>query len=597
MRPLLDSIAIAARRTDEVSAAPQLHLQVKTKMRELLQDRFPLMSVLRREFAGYDRSQLRADVLAGITVAAVALPLALAFGIASGVTAAAGLVTAILAGFIIGGLGGAGYQISGPTGAMAAVLIVLANRYGLEGVWVAGLLAGVMIFLLGVFDLGQLVNFIPTSVIAGFTSGIALIIFIGQLDNLLGVQTGAAENALITLSHYLKFDFTPNWVALGLSVLTIVIMIIWPRKWGARFPGSLFALIVVTAGAVIFSLDVPVIGSIPQTILLDQRLLPANIPWDHFGELIAPALSIAALGAIESLLSGAVGGRMIGEKMVSNQELMAQGIGNIVIPFFGGVPATAAIARTSVAIKSGGRTRVVSIVHSLILLMAALVLAPVLSRVPMAALAGVLAVTAFRMNEWEEIRHIFKRRFKSAIFAFITTMVATVALDLTQAIIVGVGLSALIFVFQISRSKVIVMPVSEEKMRSDGYEMKTSGERIAVAYIIGPLFFGSTTLFNEAMEDLDSYQSVILSLRTVPLLDTTGIGAIEDLIERIEARGGTVFLTGLNEPVRRYLERAGILSALGEDHVFWSAFEAIVAIDHLHAGKHPTDEIAAAPAT
>lgn len=562
-------------------------------MRELLQDYFPLFAVLRHEFRGYSASQFRADLLAGITVAAVALPLALAFGIASGVTAAAGLVTAILAGIIIGGLGGAGFQISGPTGAMSAVLIVLANRYGLEGVWIAGLLAGVMIFLLGVFDLGQLVNFIPTAVIAGFTSGIALIIFIGQIDNLLGIQTEAAENALVKLSEYFNFDFSPNLAAVGLSLLVIVLMIVWPKKWGARFPGSLLALIVATGAAFLLNLDVPVIGSIPQTILLDQRLMPANVPWNQLGDLIAPALSIAALGAIESLLSGAVGGRMIGEKMVSNQELMAQGIGNIVIPFFGGVPATAAIARTSVAIKSGGRTRVVSIVHSLVLLLAALVLAPVLSRVPMSALAGVLAVTAFRMNEWGEIRHIFKRRFKSAMFAFITTMVATVALDLTQAIIVGVGLSALIFVFQISRSKVVVMPVSEEKMRKDGYEMQTSGESIAVVYVIGPLFFGSTTLFNEAMEDLGSYRDIILSFRTVPLLDTTGIGAVEDLIKRIEARGGNLYLSGLNEPVRRYLERAGIIHQLGEDRVFWSAFEAIIAIDSMHAGKRKTGELAA----
>src|SRR5690606_20759882 len=196
---------------------------------ELLTERFPLLSVLRREFKGYNTSQLRGDILAGITVAAVALPLALAFGIASGATAAAGLVTAVLAGFIIGSLGGAGYQISGPTGAMAAGLIVLASRSGLEGVWVAGVMAGIIILLLGIFDLGQIVNFIPTAVIAGFTSGIALIIFIGQIDNLLGIHTEPSENALVKLSEYFRFDFSPNLAAVGLSVLVVAILIVWPK--------------------------------------------------------------------------------------------------------------------------------------------------------------------------------------------------------------------------------------------------------------------------------------------------------------------------------------------------------------------------------
>jgi sulfate permease, SulP family len=549
----------------------------------VLAERFPLIGVLRREFAGYNRGTFRADVLAGITVAAVALPLALAFGLASGADAAAGLVTAILAGFIIGGLGGAGFQISGPTGAMSAVLIVLASRYGLEGVWVAGLMAGALIFLLGIFDLGQIVNFIPTAVIAGFTSGIAVIIFVGQIDNLLGVHTAAADNTVVKFIHYFQFNYVPDWAAVGISLLVIAIMIFWPKKWGRRFPGSLLALIIATLLITLLKLDVPTIGSIPQTILLDHRLLPANVPWEHLGDLIAPALSIAALGAIESLLCGTVAGRMVGEKMASNQELIAQGLGNMIIPFFGGVPATAAIARSSVGIKSGGKTRVVSLTHSLVLLLAALVLAPMLSQVPMAALAGVLAVTAWRMNEWTEIHEIFGRRFKSAIFAFVTTLAATVALDLTQAIIVGVGLSALIFVFQISRGKVVVQTVSPEKMHKEGYEMQSDHSRIAVIYVIGPLFFGTANTFTSTLEGLTNIQDVILSLRTVPLMDTTGIAAVEQVIENVERRGGRVYLSGLNEPVQAYLNRAGIIRHLGEENVFWNAYEAIVAADRYRA--------------
>lgn len=549
------------------------------------------LAVWRSEFQGYNTQIFQRDLLAGVTVAAVALPLALAFGVASGATAAAGLVTAILAGVIIGGLGGASYQISGPTGAMSAVLIVLASRYGIEGVWTAGIMAGIMILLLGLFNLGQIVNFIPTAIIAGFTSGIAIIIFIGQLDNLLGVSTENAENALVKLTHYFRFDYTPNLAVIGLSVMVILVMLFWPKRLNARFPGSLVGLIAATVTVTLLDLDVPVIGSIPQTILLDQRLIPSHIPWEHVGELFMPALSIAALGAIESLLCGTVAGRMTGKKLATNQELIAQGVGNIVIPFFGGVPATAAIARTSVAIKSGGVTRMMSLVHSATLLLAALVLAPIISHVPLAALAGILTVTAWRMNEWNEIREIFRRRFKSAIFGFISTMIATVALDLTQAIILGVGLSALLFVLQSSRAQITFAPVSAEKMRTDGYEMQYDANRILVVYITGPLFFGTVNTFNTVLERLNGNQDIILSLRTVPLLDTTGIGAVESLIHQLESEGRRVYLSGLTDPVRSYLERAGVIQHLGHARVFWSAYEAIMAADHYRANvKRHTEE-------
>jgi SulP family sulfate permease len=283
-----------------------------------------------------------------------------------------------------------------------------------------------------------------------------------------------------------------------------------------------------------------------------------------------PALSIAALGSIETLLCGVAAGRMAGQKMDSGQELMAQGIGNMILPFFGGVPATAAIARTSVGIKAGGRTRVVSLVHSVTLLGAAFLFAPIIARIPLAVLGGVLAVTAWRMNEWAEIHDIFTKRFKSAIFAFLSTLVATVALDLTQAIILGVGLSALIFVFQISRSKV-----------------RYSADRIVVMYIMGPLFFGTVSTFNASLENLNGIEDIILSLRTVPLLDTTGVGAIENLVNQLESTGRRVYLSGLNEPTRSYLERAGVIKQLGEDRIFWSSFEAIMAADHYRASISP----------
>ncbi len=539
-----------------------------------------LAQIYRDEFRGYNKHTFQRDLLAGVTVAAVALPLALAFGVASGATAAAGLVTAILAGFLIGGLGGAGYQISGPTGAMSAVLIVLASRYGLEGMWLAGAMAGLFILVLGIFNLGQIVNFIPSAVIAGFTSGIAVIIFIGQIDNLLGVKTESAENTVIKLAHYFRFDYTPNLTAIGLGLLVITIMLFWPKRFNARFPGSLLALMVATAATIALNLDVPKIGTIPQTILLSDRLSPAHIPWEHLGDLVVPAMSIAALGAIESLLCGTVAGRMSGQRMEADQELVAQGLGNLIIPFFGGVPATAAIARTSVGLKSGGKTRIVSLVHSGVLLLAVLVLAPVISRVPMASLAGVLTVTAWRMNEWEEIHKLFHRRFRSAIASFVLTLLATVALDLTQAIVIGLAISALMFVFQISQIKVVRSTISPEKMREQGYEVMHDGSGTLVVYVLGPLFFGTVSTFNAALENLDGVCDLILSFRTVPLLDTTGVAAIESLIQRVEKTGGCIYLSGLNDPVQAYLARAGVIGKLGEDHVFWSAYEAIVAADY-----------------
>lgn len=292
----------------------------------------------RREFRDYGRADFQADLLAGLTVGAVALPLALAFGVASGADAAAGLVTAILAGLLIGGFGGAPYQISGPTGAMSAVLIVVAARHGLPGVWVAGVMAGVLIFLVGLFRLGRLISFIPSPVITGFTSGIALIIAIGQIDNVLGVQTDG-ERALGTLAAYVQGGYAVNPRSVATAAVVAVVMVGLPRVT-RRVPGSLVGIIVATAIVAALGWDVATIGAVPRGILLEQRLVLGDLSPALLGELLVPAFSIAALGAIETLLCGAVAGNMTGVKMDNNQELLAQGVGNVLIPFFGGVPAT-----------------------------------------------------------------------------------------------------------------------------------------------------------------------------------------------------------------------------------------------------------------
>jgi len=450
-----------------------------------------LLQIWRDEFSDYNLRKFQQDLFAGTTVAAVALPLALAFGVASGATAAAGLVTAVVAGVVISLLGGARFQISGPTGAMSAVLIVVASRYGIEGVWMVSLLAGIMIILMGLFKLGQIINFIPTAVITGFTSGIAVIIFVGQIGNLLGIPAAPGDNAFAQLVHYVRFPQGPNWSALAISLLVIAIMVFWPPRLNARFPGSLLALTVATLAVAVLDLDVPIIGSVPQTIILEERLRLGAIPWDQLGGLLGPALSVALLGAIESLLCGAVIGRQTGAEMDPVQELFAQGVGNIIVPFFGGVPATAAIARASVAVRSGAVTRLTGIIHGLMLLLAALLLAPIIARVPIAALGGVLAVTAWRMNDWPAIKSILQKRFQSELPVFFVTLIATAALDLTKAIILGVGFSALIFVLQSSGTEVLYQPVSAQKMREMGYELRTDADRMLVVYVVGPLFFVS----------------------------------------------------------------------------------------------------------
>ena len=543
-----------------------------------------LFALWRREFSHYSAGKFRQDLLAGLTVAAVALPLALAFGVASGATAAAGLITAILSGFIIGALSGAPYQISGPTGAMSAVLIVIAQRVGIEGIWITGLMAGILILIIGLLRMGRFVAFIPSSVITGFTSGIAFIIFVGQIDNLLGVKTPGAESSALKFLGYFRGGWSPAWATLAIGLLVIAIMVFWPKTLARYVPGSLVGIVVATLVAVVTGWPVASIGAIPRTILLDQRLTLDAIPWGSMSALIAPAFSIAALGAVESLLCGAVASKMTGIRLQANQELVAQGVGNIIIPFFGGVPATAAIARTSVGIKSGGQTRLVSIIHSLALLAAALLLAPVIAQIPMTALAGVLMVTAVRMNEWHAIHFMFSHHFKTGIVTFLVTFLATITLDLTQAIIIGGILSAGIFINQVANMEVEVRTVDAERMRTRGMDIKTDAKNVRVAYMTGPLFFAATNTFNEAFAHEEDVDFLILSMRAVPLIDLSGIEALTGLAETLHAQGKTLMLAGVNPKVMYMLQRAGADVMIGKDNFFWSADRAILVAEqrHLH---------------
>ena len=535
-----------------------------------------LTRLYKDEFTGYSLAKFQQDLLAGLTVAAVALPLALAFGVASGASAAAGLVTAILAGLIMGALTGAPFQISGPTGAMSAVLIVLVTRYGLEGIWVAGLLSGVLLLIIGLLRLGRFIAFIPSPVISGFTSGIALIIFIGQIDNLLGIQTPGAETAAQKILGYFNGGFTLNLQSLTLGLIVIGTMLFMPQKWNARFPASLLGIILATLLNWVLSWSTQMIGAIPQSLLLASRLNIAHIPWTNIGDFILPTLTITALGAVESLLCGAVGSNMTGVRLQANQELIAQGIGNMIIPFFGGVPATAAIARSSVGIKSGGQTRLVSIFHAVGLLLSIFLFTPFMERIPLAALAGVLMVTAVRMNEWDAIRFIFGKRFKTDMIAFTLTMLATVVLDLTQAILIGSFLAGAVFLNKIASIDIEVQEVDIERLRQKGIETAGNCIHVRVAFLTGPLFFAATGQFNESFADLRDTHALILSMRGVSLLDTAGIEAIHRLRDRLHKQGGTLMFAGVHDNARQMMERGGLLQSIGEENFFWSSDQAIV---------------------
>jgi len=544
-----------------------------------------LFALWQREFRHYGRDDFRADLLAGLTVAAVALPLALAFGVASGADAAAGLVTAILAGFIIGSLGGAAFQISGPTGAMSAVLLVVAARHGMAGIWLAGVMAGVLILLMGVFKLGRLISFIPSPVIVGFTSGIAVIIALGQLPNVLGTAPGGGESAVAMLVGYFEHGVSVDVRALALAGVVALLMIVLPRFW-PRLPSSLVGIVVAAVLAYVLGWNVASIGEIPRTILLDHRLTLGMISPSLVADVTGAAMSIAILGAVESLLCGAVASTMTGTRMDTRQELLAQGLGNIIIPFFGGVPATAAIARTSVNIKSGGRTRLVSIIHSIALLLAALVAAPLIAGVPLAALGGVLMVTAFRMNEWGTIRFFVNRRLWHAIAAMFATLLATVILDLTQAILLGIVVSAALFLQQISKIHVTNVAVDPERMTDQpDPSLPSSHQTTRVIYVTGPLFFASVATFKEELERVAASDHVILSLRGVPTLDHMGVEVIDEVIDRQRHGGGDVHLAAIQPGVLATLTQTGVLDRLGRERVHWGAEQAIHAA-HLEQGTH-----------
>ncbi len=528
------------------------------------------ISRLKTEFSGYNGKKFGKDLLAGITVAAVALPLALAFGVSSGADAAAGLVTALMAGLIMGIFSGASYQISGPTGAMSAILISLVAQHGLNGVFIACFISGVILLICGIFKLGGLVSFIPTPVITGFTSGIAIIIAFGQINNLTGL-TSEGESTIDKIVSYFTLEQSFNMTSFLIGAAVIAFMFIYPKKLNGIVPSSLVAIILATIANFIFNFDVAVVGAIPKTLFLENRLDFSSIDWSQINNLIVPAISIAALGLIESLLCGASAGRMKNEPLDSDVELVAQGLGNIIIPFFGGVPATAAIARTSVAIKAGGQTRLTSVIHSVVLILSMFLLGGVMSKIPLAALAGVLIVTAIRMNEFEVIKDIFGRKIKTAMFQFLITMIATVIFDLTIAILIGVLFSVIMFVLKVSEMTVNISDVRTENMDADEKTL-SKYKKTKVAYITGPLYFGTANKLRQKLQEVvtNDEEYVIFSVRGVPIADLSGVNAFSELCDELISQNKKIYFSCVNPAVAEMFQRCGLEEKIGSSNFFWS---------------------------
>ena len=530
---------------------------------------------LRNEFRGYNGHKLSQDLMAGLTVAAVALPLALAFGVSAGATAACGLVTAIVAGLVISALTGGYYQISGPTGAMAAILGSLIGTYGMQGMFVATFLAGIMLLIAAVLHLGNLTAFVPAPVITGFTSGIAVIIAMGQIDNFFGTYSEGGS-ALAKLASYGTLGFRPDLATTAVALFVTVLMVVFPKKWNAVVPASLIGIILATAATMLLGLEIATVGEIPQTLLLPDRLSPRAVDWSAVPALLAPAFSIAVLNMLESLLCGASAGRATGVRLNNDQELFAQGVGNLVLPLFGGIPATAALARTSVAVRSGAQTRLTGVFHAVGLLIMMFALAPVIRNVPLAALAGVLMVTAWRMNEWHAIRYMFSHRFKGAIAKFAVTMVCTIMFDLTVAIVVGVGLGLILMVARLSKLQINYERVDMSRLKNDDPVLNARYSNAMVAYITGPLLFANISVLEELPDRVAGCDTLLLSMRGVPTVDVSAAQTLQAILESFRERGVDVAICGLPTASMTMLRRAGIVELMGEQAFYWSVERALL---------------------
>lgn len=536
---------------------------------------------------GLTRAQLVQDALAGLVVGVVALPLAIAFAIASGVRPEQGLYTAIIAGFLISALGGSRVQIGGPTGAFVVIIYGVVERFGYDGLAVATLMAGVLLVGFGVGRLGAVIRFIPYPVTVGFTSGIAVLIASGQVRDALGLQMEKVPAEMLEAwPAYVAHSGSTNLWALALCLGSVVLVQLWPRI-SARVPGPLVALLGATALTQLFDLPVETIGSrfggIP-TALPSLRL--PQVDWNVLPDLVSPALTIALLGGIESLLSAVVADGMTGRRHRSNTELVAQGVANIVAPLFGGIPATGAIARTATNVKNGGRTPIAGIVHALVLLLILWFAGHWAGLIPMATLAGILLVVAYNMSEW----HLFLgllRGPRSDVLVLVVTFLLTVLVDLTVAIQAGVVLAALLFMrrmAEVSEVEAITAQVREDEEAPTDATTSGLGAGIEVFTIQGTFFFGAAQKFSRAIAEVENRPKVvILELQRVLVIDATGLRALEEILARFQRDGTALILAGLRDRALATVRQCGLFEKLGADNVVVDLATALRRAEHLRS--------------
>ncbi len=537
----------------------------------------------------YSKEKFFTDCIAGFIVGVVAIPLAIAFAIASGVSPDKGLFTAIIAGFLVSALGGSRVQIGGPTGAFVVIVYGIVQKYGIDGLILATLMAGIMLVVMGIAKLGTAIKFMPHSVIVGFTSGIAVIIFSSQVKDFLGLSIEKVPAEFVEKWHiFFQHLGTVNYVALLLGLATVLIISVTP-KFSKRVPGALVALIVVTVFAAVFRLPVETIGS-------RFGELPHGLPVPHFPllnflkirELLQPAVTIALLGAIESLLSAVVADGMIGARHRPNTELIGQGIANIGSALFGGIPATGAIARTVTNIKNGGRTPVAGIIHAITVLLIMLFFGAWVKFVPLACLAGILVVVAYHMSEWRSFRELLKGSRGGRIVLGMTFLL-TIFVDLNVAIEIGVVLAAFLFMKRMSEItdvKVFAREYEEDEKMERGEDRPLSAfslpPKVEVYEINGPLFFGAANSFDEAEREISGKRKVrILRFRDVPLIDSTGMHALKGFYNKTKREGIRLVMTGLHVQPLNEMVKSDLYDLVGEENVFASMKESIARAEEL----------------
>jgi SulP family sulfate permease len=537
---------------------------------------------------GYTRQVLISDLIAGVTVGLVALPLAMAFGIASGITPQAGIYTAVVAGFLISALGGSRLQIGGPTGAFVVIVAGIVATHGVSGLLIVTIMAGVILMLMALTGLGSAVKYIPRPVTIGFTNGIAVLIASTQIKDFLGLETNAVPSEFLLRMRLLVDNLgSVRWPAVLLAIGSLLIILLLP-KLTKRVPGSIVALVIATVAVAAFGLSVETIGSkfggIPTG--LPQVSLPDVRP-DLIVPLLPAAVTVAMLAAIESLLSAVVADSMSGDKHNSNVELLAQGIANLAVPFVGGIPATGAIARTATNIRSGARTPVSGMVHSLTLLVILLVAAPLARFIPLATLAAILFVVAYNMSEWREVRTILKLS-KADIVVWVMTFALTVLADLTVAVEIGMLFAALLYIYRVSQTTTVA-PVTEEYIedgRPHVLQDKLLPPYVLVLRIHGPFLFGATEKLSEATVDIESLPPIIvLRLRNMTAIDATGLHELERLTERLRATGRTLLLCGARSQPEQLLRQSRFLEYLGKANMLPHVEAALSRAREIYEGR------------